>query len=95
MINKLMELSKRKGNSPAQFTTWTYRKFGEMTIRRDRGDGLMGISLPCIMCRKKLDRLKIPWRAHIYNQWVSSRDENVPNSKPTNKQKSILKIKRT
>jgi len=94
MINKLMELSRRKGNSPAQFTAWTYRKFGEMTIRRERADGQMGTSWPCVMCRKKLDKLKIPWRAHINEIWISSRDDNIPQSKPTQKQRIILKIKR-
>ena len=62
-----------------------------MVIRRERVDGQMGISLPCIVCRKKLDRLRIPWRAHINEKWISSRDNNIPDSKFTHRQKILLK----
>lgn len=64
-----------------------------MVIRRERVDGQMGISLPCIVCRKQLDRLKIPWRAHIHDTWISSRDTDIPPSKLTHRQKIILKAK--
>ena len=93
MIAFLRELSKRRGNSPAQMTHWIHRKFGEMVIRRERVDGQMGISLPCIVCRKQLDRLQIPWRAHIHDTWISSRDLVIPPSKLTHRQKIILQAK--
>jgi hypothetical protein len=91
MLAFLRELSKRRGNSPAQLTHWIYRKFGEMIIRRERLDGKMGISLPCIVCRKQLDKLRIPWRAHINEKWISSRDIDIPESKFTHRQKILLK----
>lgn len=93
-LSLLRELSKRRGNSPAQFVHWTYRKFGELTIRRERRDGKMGTSLPCVICRKTLDRINMPWKAHINEKWVSSRDDDVPPSKLTNKQRIVLKAKR-
>jgi hypothetical protein len=91
MLALLRELSRRRGNAPAQFTAWVHRKFGELVITRTRRDGQPGTSLPCVMCRKVLDRLHIPWRAHIDRIWVSSTDENVPPSKPTQKQKMLLR----
>ena len=91
MLSRLKELSRREGNSPAQFSTWTYRKYGELVVTRLRRDGQPGTSLPCVLCRKVLDRTQIPWRAHIDHQWVSSRDPVVPPSKPTQKQKMFLK----
>lgn len=91
MLSRLRELSRRQGNSPSQFVSWTHRKFGEMRIERTRADGIMGTSLPCVICRKALDRIGFPWCAHINDQWVSSRDEHVPASKPTQKQRMWLK----
>jgi hypothetical protein len=87
MLSRLRELSRREGNAPARFVCWAYRKFGEMTIQRTRRDGVMGTSLPCVICRKVLDRLGLPWRAHINEHWVYSTDLDVPDSKPTNKQR--------
>ena len=91
MLAQLREISRRQGNSPYQFVHWSHRKFGEMTIRRLRKDGQMGTSLPCVMCRKALDKIQYPWRAHIDHQWVSSKDDDVPPSKPTCKQRLYLK----
>ena len=90
MLSRLKELSRREGNSPAQFSTWTYRKYGEIVVTRLRRDGQPGTSLPCVLCRKALDRVQIPWRAHIDHLWISSRDEFVPPSKLTQKQKIML-----
>jgi hypothetical protein len=91
MLSRLRELSRREGNSPARFSTWTYRKYGELVVTRLRRDGQPGTSLPCILCRKALDKVQIPWRAHINHTWVSSRDEHIPPSKLTQKQKMWLK----
>ena len=88
MLSRLREISRRRGNSPAQFSTWTYRKYGEIIVTRLRRDGQPGTSLPCILCRKALDRIQIPWRAHVGAVWFSSRDDCVPDSKLTQKQKS-------
>ena len=90
MISRLREISRRQGNSPAQFSTWTYRKYGELVVTRLRRDGQPGTSLPCVLCRKVLDRVQIPWRAHIDYQWVSSRDPDLPPPKLTQKQKMLL-----
>ncbi len=91
MLSRLRELSRREGNSPAQFSSWTHRKHGEMVIVRLRRDGQPGTSLPCILCRKALDKNQIAWRAHIDHKWVSSRDDNIPPSKLTQKQRTWLK----
>ena len=88
MLARLREISRREGNSPAQFSTWAYRKYGELVVTRLRRDGQPGTSLPCVLCRKALDRIMIPWRAHVGHVWVSSTDPVVPPSKPTQKQKS-------
>jgi hypothetical protein len=76
--------------SPARFVSWTYRKFGPIVVQRVRKDGLPGISLPCVICRKTLDRLRMPWMAHVNERWYHSTDADLPQSKPTNKQRSLL-----
>jgi hypothetical protein len=75
---------------PARFVHWTYRKYGTFIIQRVRKDGHPGTSLPCVICRKTLDKIRIPWMAHIEDVWVKSTDAHVPPSKPTNKQKNIF-----
>lgn len=64
-----------------------------LTVKRVLGDGNMGISLPCVMCRKALDRLCIQWRAHIGSTWFKSTDPDVPISRPTNRQGREWRIK--
>lgn len=89
MIALLKEHSRKAGVPRARFSHWMKRKFGTLVIQRVRKDGQPGTSLPCVMCRKVLDRLKIPWMAHIDEVWVKSTDVCVPVSKPTNKQRGV------
>lgn len=84
MLSVLRELSRKHGVQRARFTHWIYRKFGHLIIQRVRKDGEPGTSLPCVICRKALDRLQIPWKAHINDTWVTNHD--APPSKPTRKQ---------
>lgn len=83
--------SKIEGIKPSAFSHWLHRKLGKITISRIRCDGQYGTSIPCIFCRKVLDREFIMWRAHIGGEnWVSSMDAVVPASKLTQKQRGIL-----
>ena len=87
MISLLREWSRREGVQRARFTHWTKRKYGDMIIQRVRKDGKPGTSLPCIACRRVLDRLRLSWKAHIDDTWVSQDD--APPSKPTTKQRMV------
>jgi hypothetical protein len=87
LVARLQQQAKREGVAPARFSCWAYRKFGILKIERVRKDGLPGTSLPCVICRKTLDKLRLPWTAHIQSNWVKSTDPDVPKSKPTNKQR--------
>jgi hypothetical protein len=80
----------KSGNRPHKFTEWLHRKYGELVIIRENiyGDA---VSLPCVLCRKVLDKLDIRWTAHDGTRWVhSKKSEYVPPSIPTNKQKRTL-----
>jgi hypothetical protein len=90
LLSQLQQQAKREGVKPARFVHWSYRKFGPLIIERTRKDGLPGISLPCVICRKALDRIRMPWMAHVDYKWYSSTDPDVPPSKPTNKQRNTL-----
>ena len=49
------------------------------------------ISLPCVLCRKVMERLDIRWMAHDGEKWVhSKKSEYLPPSMPTSKQKRTL-----
>lgn len=86
-IQYMKHRSKIEGVQPSGFTHWLHRKLGKIYIHRIRCDGTHGTSVPCVFCRKVLDREYIHWKAHIGERWVSSRDDNPPRSKLTQKQR--------
>jgi len=90
LVGILLEKARRNGVSPAGFSHWCNRKQGVFVIQRMRRDGLPGISLPCVCCRKVLDKMCLKWKAHIGDVWVSQ--EDAPPSKPTNKQRDMWKV---
>lgn len=90
MIRGLQLQASRQGVGAAQFSAWVHRKYGDFVVQRVLHDGAYGTSLPCVICRKALDRMCIQWRAHIGPRWVRSTDANVPRSRPTNKQRLKL-----
>ncbi len=86
-IQYMKHRSRIEGIQPSAFSHWLHRKLGKITITRIRCDGQYGTSVPCVFCRKVLDREFIAWRAHIGDNWVSSRDDVLPVSKLTQKQR--------
>jgi hypothetical protein len=90
LIRRLFRECMKKGYKPHQFTEWLHRKHGGMVIERKTvyGDA---VSLPCVLCRKALERFNICWAAHDGEQWVhSKKTEYIPPSLPTAKQKRNL-----
>ena len=52
---------------------------------------MLGISLPCVICRKMIEKYNIQWTAYTGEEWVKSNSyEPVPESKPTNKQRRYM-----
>ena len=88
LIGFLREQARRAGVAPARFSHWIHRKHGVFTVARTRRDGEPGISLPCVICRKMLDKLCITWRAHIGALWVTQYD--APPSRPTQNQRALV-----
>jgi hypothetical protein len=80
----------RQGVGQHHFASWVHRKYGDFVVSRVFFDGGLGTSLPCVICRKALDRYAIQWRAHIGTSWVRSTDVNVPPSRATTKQRMKL-----
>ena len=88
MIKYLIRLSRKKGVAPHNFAKWVYRIHGTLNIWRMRKDGIIGCSLPCVMCRKAIEKYGLKWSAYDGSTWIhSSRNNVLPKSKPTNKQK--------
>jgi hypothetical protein len=88
LLGLLREQARREGVAPAKFSHWLHRKHGSFTVLRMRRDGEPGISLPCVICRKVLDRMCVQWRAHIGTVWVTQ--FNAPPSQPTQKQRALV-----
>ena len=57
-----------------------------MIIIRQRKDGTVGISIPCVLCRHQIEKFQVKWVAHDGEKWVYSDKDNTPNSIPTSKQ---------
>jgi hypothetical protein len=90
LIRRLYRECLKKGYKSHQFTEWLHRKYGHLIIMRRNtlGDA---ISLPCVLCRKMIERYDICWTAHDGHQWVHSKKSNqLPQSIPTAKQKRNL-----
>jgi len=92
MIHYMIRLCAKKGFSLSEFPSWLHRKYGTMVIYRLRYDGTEGISIPCVMCRKRIERFKIQWTAFDGIEHVHS-SIKVPISRPTNKQRRWLNFK--
>ena len=90
MIRALKLLASRQGVNRCCFSTWVHRKFGDLVIYRSLHDGSLGTSFPCVICRKVLGKEVIQWRAHIGERWFKSTDQDLPKSRPTQKQKYKL-----
>lgn len=88
MIHHMLRLCTKKGFDMNEFPRWLYRKHGTMIISRIRHDGTHGISIPCVLCRKRIEKFRIRWSAFDGTKWVHSNNpDNLPKSRPTNKQR--------
>ncbi len=91
LIRDLVRKSYKSGVKSHQFSAWLHRKHGSLVIWRERGDGVLGNSLPCVICRKMIEKYNIQWTAYTGKEWVKSNSyEPVPDSKPTNKQRRYM-----
>ena len=91
LLRELMLEAGRQGVHSWCLARWIHRKYGDLIVVRQLENGSLGTSLPCIVCRKVLDRMAIQWRAHIGPKWVRSTDPDVPSSRPTHRQRQTWK----
>ena len=92
LIRNLKHDFLKKGYKNHQFSSWVNRKHGALVICRETSYG-DGISLPCVLCRKMIDKYNLKWIAYDGNEWIHScKSVHVPKSKPTNKQRRILRF---
>lgn len=90
LIKNLKHDCLKKGYKTHQFTAWLNRKCGTLVIRRETSYG-DGISLPCVLCRKVIDKYDLKWVAYDGEKWIHSRKTpRLPKSRPTNKQMRTL-----
>ena len=90
LIKQLLAESRKKGVQLHNFSKWLHRKYGVLVVWRPRKDGVLGVSIPCVLCRKELERYNIQWMAYTGEKWVHSNSDSVPKSVATHKQKRWL-----
>jgi hypothetical protein len=94
LIKTLFRECLKRGNKPHQFSSWVHRKYGELVVERKTCYG-HGNSLPCVLCRKAIERIGLKWKAHDGRGWVhSKKSKYLPPSIPTNKQSRQLGFRR-
>jgi hypothetical protein len=94
LIKQLYRQCMKKGYKPHQFSEWLHRKYGEMIVQRKTCVG-HGNSLPCVLCRKAIEKVGIKWVAYDGSNWVHSKKTIcLPTSIPTNKQQRVLGFRR-
>ena len=90
LIRNLKHDFLKKGYKNHQFSSWVNRKHGALVICRETSYG-DGISLPCVLCRKMIEKYKFKWIAYDGERWVHScRSGSSPNPQHTNKQVRVL-----
>lgn len=90
LLKQLYNECMKSGHKPHQFTSWLHRKYGELIVSRRTifGDS---ISMPCVICRKFLQKHDVRWMAHDGCRWVhSTKTDDLPVSRPTRKQIETL-----
>lgn len=94
LIKQLWWECLKRGNKPHQFPSWIRRKYGDLVVERKTCYG-HGNSLPCVLCRKAIEKVGVHWMAHDGTKWVNSKKfDYMPPSIATNKQHRLLGFRR-
>ena len=89
----LLREGMKAGVKSYNFSKWVHRKKGNLVVWRQKKDGEFGNALPCVLCRKAIEKHDLKWVAYTDNGWVNSvKDDILPKSKPTHKQKRNMKF---
>ena len=72
LIRRLYHECIKKGYKSHQFSDWLHRKYGHLIVFRKNMHG-DAISLPCVLCRKMIERYDICWTAHDGERWIHSK----------------------
>lgn len=76
---------------PTKIARWIRRRYGIWHVERFLSDGTPGISIPCLLCRRVLDRLGVRWEAtNRDGETVGSHDPRPPTSTLTRRQKKYI-----
>lgn len=86
-IERLIHIANKKGVPSHNVIRWIRRYEGEFKVNRYLANGEQATSLPCVRCRKALEKYHIKWTAYFDGKWVKWDDEDLPESRPTERQK--------
>jgi len=90
LIKTLKRECFKRGNRIFKFSNWVRRKFGTLIISRPTSYG-DGKSLPCVLCRKMIEKYDLKWKAFDGEKWIESKYPfQLPKSQPTHKQRREL-----
>lgn len=91
LISRLVTDARQKGVATAKMGEYLRRKHGPLRVERRLGDGSEGVSLPCVRCRKELDKYGLRWSAIVEcdGHLVETTNSEAPPSKSTSGQKTF------
>lgn len=93
--------AQRHGVRPHATIAWVLRKYGHhITVWRTRADGSYGCAVPCVVCRREIERFGL--RVHCTtvplddasSEWYHGYmdDPAAPTSKPTSRQAHTWRV---
>lgn len=89
-IELLKQRALRKGVSAHNVWRFLYRALNFCVITRRQKNEQLSISLPCVCCRRQLDRLGVRWSAcDREGNFVT--DDNAPPALKTSRQRIFMK----
>ena len=78
---------------PRHSIAWFVRRsIGELHIERTTADGAAAICLPCVLCRKELDKYDIRWTAYNKDGETVTSDE-APKAQLTSRQRRDMQAR--
>jgi hypothetical protein len=98
LLERLRRCALRAGAAAHEVGAWIRRKHGSVTVTRpvQRPDGSLaaGTSLPCVTCRRLLDRLGVRWSATAPDGRTVDSSSFEGKSKPTGRQAAEFEAQR-
>ena len=80
LLSTALRAASRRGVPSHALVRWVRKQLGGgVTVhRRTHGDTKDGVSLPCLLCARQLDKFQLHWSAFDGARWVTDETNTTP-----------------